>query len=283
MIANDKLVALETAPRELSYDYKLSLLYALGTGFGQDPMNEAELPFVFEKGQRASPSMASVIGLDASLFITADLNRVMVVHGEQRLRLHRPLPVAATVIATTRVHAAHDKGKEKGLVLVTETNVSDKADGKPYFSSYSATFARGDGGSGVAFGPVEPTHKLPERAPDHVVERKTQPNQALFYRLAGDFNPLHAEPDFAAAAGFPRPILHGLCTYGFSCRAVLETMCDYDPARLASFDVRFSAPVYPGETIRTEIWRDGDTVSFRSMVTERNIVVINNGKALLRA
>jgi acyl dehydratase len=281
MIAADKLAALATKPREVSYDNKLGLLYALGTGFGQDPMNTAELPFVFEKGQRVSPSMASIIGVDGTIYGEADLNLVKVVHGEQRLVLHRPLPVSGTVVVTTRISAAQDKGKDKGAIVVAETEVVDKKDGKPLFTNQSTTFARGDGGTGANFGAVIPPHALPTRTPDAVVERKTQANQALFYRLCGDYNPLHAEPAFATAAGFPKPILHGLCTYGFTCRAVLEAMAGYDAAKIADFAARFSAPVYPGETIRTEMWRDGDVVSFRSLVTERDIVVLNNGKATL--
>jgi acyl dehydratase len=143
-------------------------------------------------------------------------------------------------------------------------------------------FCRGDGGFGGPPREAPAPHPIPARAPDVVCDLGTRPEMALIYRLSGDYNPLHAEPAFAKAAGFPRPILHGLGTFGVSGHALLKTMCGYDPARLASFGCRFSAPVFPGETIRTEMWRDGDVVSFRARVIERDVIAINNGRAEVR-
>jgi acyl dehydratase len=143
------------------------------------------------------------------------------------------------------------------------------------------TFARADGGFGGPSGPVKPVHALPERAPDMAADIATRPEAALIYRLSGDPNPLHASPAVAREAGFERPILHGLCSYGVAGRAILETCCEGDPSRLRRLDLRFSSPVYPGETIRTEIWRDGGEVSFRARVVERDVVVLNNGLAVI--
>jgi acyl dehydratase len=145
----------------------------------------------------------------------------------------------------------------------------------------STTFLRGDGGFGGPSGPTPEPHRLPERQPDISVDLPTLPQAGLIYRLSGDYNPLHADPAVAAGAGFSRPILHGLCTFGVAGRAVLRACCDNDQRRLGSFRARFSAPVYPGETIRTEIWRDAQTISFRARVPERDIVVLGNGLATL--
>jgi acyl dehydratase len=276
-----RLMALELPEREHSYTERDSMLYALGIGFGSDPMDEAELPFVFEKHLKVAPTMATVIAWNDGWAARAGLNVVMIVHGEQRITLHRPLPPAATVRAVTRIVDIFDKGADKGAVLLVESRIRDAGSGEPLCTNLSTVFARGDGGFGGPQGSGPAPHPLPERAPDAIVDAKTQASQALIYRLSGDRNPLHADPDFARAAGFPRPILHGLCSYGYACRAVLRAFCDYDPALIRGFDVRFSAPVFPGETIRTEMWRDGNVVSFRARVLERDAIVLNNGKATL--
>lgn len=279
-----KLKALDLPETEHAYGDRETMLYALGTGFGADPMDRAELPFVYEKELKASPSMATVIawGAGGNWIGRSGINYLMVVHGEQRIRLHRPLPAAATVLAKTRITEIVDKGKDKGALVFVETAIRDKATGQKLCTNLSTIFARGDGGFGGPAGPVPEPHPLPTRAPDAAVDARTQPNQALIYRLSGDRNPLHADPDVAKAAGFPRPILHGLCTYGIACRAVVTAMCGYDPARIAEFDARFSAPVFPGETIRTEMWRDGAVVSFRARVVERDVIAINNGRVEIR-
>jgi acyl dehydratase len=177
-----------------------------------------------------------------------------------------------------------DKGPGKGAVLVGETVLRDKASGEKLVTLISSTFARADGGfGGPNEGGPEP-HVVPTRAPDTEVAIKTNPNQALIYRLSGDRNPLHADPNFAKAAGFDRPILHGLCTYGVTCRAVLSAYCGFDPTLIRGHDVRFSAPVFPGETIVTRMWKDGNIVSFEASVAERpGVTVIKNGKCTLAA
>jgi acyl dehydratase len=277
----DQIMA-RTAKGEYSYGDRETMLYALGIGFMRDPMSAAELPFAYENGLKAVPTMATVIGWGASSTMArSGINYMMVVHGEQRLTLHKPLPDSAEVLIDERVTGVFDKGVGKGALVVTERSIREKASGAKLCTLSSTTFARGDGGfGGPKDGAPEP-HTLPTRAPDLTHEADTRPDQAFLYALSGDRNPLHRDPSVAKMAGFPRPILHGLCTYGTVCRSVLSTVCKYDPAKITSFDVRFSSPVFPGETIVTEMWVDGGVLSFRSKVKERDVVVLNNGKCLL--
>jgi len=277
----DEIMKLQSSGNAFRYSERDTMLYALGIGFGRDPMDEAELPFVYENGLKAVPTQATVIAFGGSLVGKTGINYLMVVHGEQRLTLHKPLPTAAEIVFDDRVTGLFDKGKDKGAVLITERVIKLKETGEKLCTLSSTTFARGDGGfGGPKDGAPEP-HKLPERAPDLVKACDTRPDQAFLYALSGDRNPLHRDPKIAKMAGFPRPILHGLCTYGTACRAVVSTVCKYDAAKITGFDVRFSSPVFPGETIVTEMWVDGNVVSFRSKVKERDIVVLNNGKCTL--
>ena len=278
----DELMQATSTGLTASYGDRETMLYALGIGFGRDPMNEAELPFVYENGLKAIPTMATVIGWGAgNIMAKSGINYLMVVHGEQRVTLHKPLPSAADVTMDERVLGVFDKGADKGAVLVTERVMKEAKSGDKLCTLVSSTFARGDGGfGGPKDGAPEP-HKLPDRKPDLVHECDTRPDQAFIYALSGDRNPLHRDPNVAKMAGFPRPILHGLCTYGTACRAVISTVCKYDATKITGFDVRFSAPVFPGETIVTEMWLDGPVVSFRSKVKERDVVVLNNGKCTL--
>jgi len=277
----EKLMSLKSEGQEFSYGDRETMLYALGIGFGRDPLDAKELPFVYEKNLQTIPTMSTVIAWGAGPMAQSGINYLMVVHGEQKLKMHKPLPVAADISVDSRVIGAWDKGADKGAIIVTETVISEKKSGDKLCTMESTTFARGDGGFG---GPTEGApqpHKLPERAPDQTVEVDTRPDQALLYRLSGDRNPLHADPDIAKQAGFPAPILHGLCTYGTCCRAIVTSVCGYDASKITGFDVRFSSPVFPGETILVDIWEDGKTVSFRARVKERDVVVINNGKCTL--
>ena len=279
-IIYDDLMQLKTSG-EFSYSERETMLYALGIGFMRDPLNLKELPSVYENGLKAVPTMATVISSGQSLIGLSGVNFLMVLHGEQRIRLHKPLPVAADIVSDDRVIGAYDKGKEKGALIVTERVIREKATGEKLCTLSATTFARGDGGfGGPKEGAPEP-HPIPDRMPDVVHEADTRPDQAFLYALSGDRNPLHRDPAVAKMAGFPRPILHGLCTYGTACRSVISTVCNYDPAKIIGFDVRFSAPVFPGETIVTEMWVDGPIVSFRSRVKERDVVCLNNGKCTL--
>mgnify|MGYP003571020640 FL=1 len=277
----DHLMSLKSEGQEFSYGDRETMLYALGIGFGRDPMNDKELPFVYEKDLQTIPTMSSVIAWGAGPMAKSGINYLMVVHGEQKLTMHKPLPVAADITADSRVVGAYDKGADKGAIIITETLIKDKKTGDKLCTMQSTTFARGDGGFGGPSEGAPKPHPLPERAPDQTVEVDTRPDQALLYRLSGDRNPLHADPEVAKMAGFPAPILHGLCTYGTCCRAIISSVCDYDASKITGFDVRFSSPVFPGETILVDIWQDGKTVSFRARVKERDVVVINNGKCTL--
>jgi acyl dehydratase len=268
---------------ELVHTYTTSdtALYALGVGLGHDPVDEAQLRFVYEKDMLALPTMATVLA--ASGFWLKEswtgVDWVQVLHGEQGLRLHGVLPPAATVKSQTRVTEIIDKGPGKGAFIYYDREISDVSTGDLLCTLTSTTIARGDGGFGGPTGASKPVHPIPKRDPDVICDLPTLPQAALVYRLSGDFNPLHAEPSVARDAGFERPILHGLCTLGVVGHAILKTCCDYDPARLKSLDLRFSAPVYPGETIRTEMWRDNGVVSFRARTVERDVLVLNNGHA----
>jgi acyl dehydratase len=280
-IVYDKLIALNIPEVEHSYTEKDAILYALGLGFGQDPTRGDELAFVYEKNLKVLPTFALVLGYPG--FWARDLDSgidwVRLVAGEQALTIHRPLAPRGTVTGKTRVIDIIDKGAGKGALVLTERTVVDKASGALVATLRQTTFCRGDGGFGGPPREAPAPHQLPERTPDLVCDLPTRPEAALVYRLSGDPNPLHVDPDAAKAAGFPRPILHGLATFGIAGHALLRSLCDYDPARLTGLAGRFSAPVFPGETIRTEIWRDGAVASFRARVVERDIVAINKGRA----
>jgi acyl dehydratase len=230
------------------------------------------------------PTMATVIGWGATNTLArSNINYMMVVHGEQRLTLHKPLPDTADVLMDEHVAGVFDKGAGKGAIIITERTVREKNSNAKLCTLQTTIFARGDGGfGGPKDGAPEP-HTLPTRAPDLTHEADTRPDQAFLYALSGDRNPLHRDPNFAKMAGFPRPILHGLCTYGTACRSVISTVCKFDPTKITSFDARFSSPVFPGETIVTEMWVDGNVLSFRCKLKERDVVVLNNGKCILAA
>lgn len=277
----DKLPSLKIPPVEHSYGPKDCILYALGLGLGHDPLNADEFAFVYEKKLKALPTYALVQAYTPYWLREADVGITWthVVHGEQGFVLHAPVAPQGTVIGQTRIIGVVDKGAGKGALIYSERAISDKVSGRPLATLTQTTFCRADGGFGGPNGGTPPPHALPQRAPDLTCDLPTRPEMALIYRLSGDVNPLHADPDFAKAAGYPRPILHGLATMGVAGHALLKTVCSYDPARLIAMSVRFTAPVFPGETIRTEIWRDGGVISFRARVMERDVIAINNGRA----
>jgi len=281
-VTYDGLMSLKSQGDEFTYSDRETMLYALGIGMGRDPLNEAELRFVYENDLKTVPTLATVIAWGQRTLGQSGINYLMVVHGEQRLTLHKPLPSSATIISDERVVGAVDKGAGKGALIFTEKVIRLKNTNEKLCTLGGTIFARGDGGfGGPQTGAPEP-YPIPERKADAVCETDTRADQALLYRLSGDRNPLHSDPKIAKLAGFPRPILHGLCTYGTVCRAMLQTMCGYDHTMITGFDVRFSAPVFPGETIVTEMWRDGAIASFRSKAKERDVVVLNNGKCTLK-
>ena len=280
-IAYPEILSLTSEAQPYAWTDKDTMLYALGIGMGSDPMNTDELPFVYESGLKAVPTQATTVAWGAGPGIgKMGINFLLVVHGEQKVEFHKPLPTEASILATSRVIGAYDKG-DKGAVIYNETVLADAKSGEKIATLTGSTFARGDGNfGGPSEGAPEP-HEVPTRAPDRSVDIATRPDQALIYRLSGDRNPLHSDPKIAAAAGFPRPILHGLCTYGVTCRAVLQAFCDFDPTKIKSHQVRFSSPVFPGETITVDLWKDGDVVSFEARVKSRGVTVVKNGKTQL--
>ncbi len=280
----DETMKLENIGQPFAWTDREAMLYALGIGMGADPLNERELAFVNEgtlepRPLKVVPTFASVAAWGESPG-SMDINWLMVVDGERDITFHQPLPAAANITADSRVVGVFDKGKDKGAVILRDTVLRDAQGGK-LATLRASRFARGDGGfGGPSEGQPKP-HEVPVRAPDRSVDIPTRPDQALLYRLCGDRNPLHSDPAFARRAGFPRPILHGMCTYGLTCRAVLQTYADYDPAAFRRHAARFSAPVFPGETVTVDLWRDGDVISFEARVRERDATVIRNGKTVL--
>jgi acyl dehydratase len=251
-------------------------------GMGRDPLDQNELAYVYEgRGLKTVPAMATVIGRIGGGMEDLSVTYALVLHGEQRVTLHRPLPPAAELITDSRVRDIFDKGEGKGAVIIIETEVRLAADHAPLCTLVSTVIARGDGGFGGPEGSGPEPHRIPERKADETVLVETRPDQALLYRLSGDRNPLHADPVLARKAGFQVPILHGLCTYGNACRAILKSVCAYDHTRIKDFDVRFSAPVFPGDMIAVDLWQDAETISFRCHVPARGVTVINNGRCLL--
>jgi acyl dehydratase len=283
-----------TAARTFTYGDKDVMLYALGIGLGADPMDEQELAFVYEKNLRIVPTAATVLAANNNRPVEgraapeppaahrqSTMNFMLMVHGEQKVELHRPLPTTGTFTVEGRTIGAWDKGEGKGAVVVNESVWTDEQ-GEKVATLTMSMFYRGDGGfGGPTEGQPEP-HATPARAPDQSVDIATRPDQALIYRLNGDRNPLHADPAFAKGAGFPRPILHGLCTYGITCRAVLQHVLNYDADAILSHQVRFSAPVFPGDVITVDLWKDGKDISFEARVKDRGATVIRNGLCRLR-
>jgi acyl dehydratase len=261
------------------------MLYALGVGLGADPCDREQLKFVYEEKLQALPTMAIILGYPGPWYAHCDagITRTHVVHGEQGFVIHRPLPVEGTIIGLTKILSVVDKGKDKGALVMMETEVRDKEAGALICTLTSTGFCRADGGFGGPTGPVRNPHPIPDTPPHQICDLATLPQAALIYRLSGDYNPLHADPAYAQKSGFKMPILHGRCTFSIAGHAILKSCCGYDPARFKSMEGRFSSPVYPGETIRTEIWQDGNAVSFRASVPARGVTVINNGRAEITA
>ncbi len=287
MPINPDAVGTVSEPAESSWDSSDCLLYALGVGAGITDPTGFELEFTTENTkdteQKALPTNCVVLGgglADGGLMeALGDFNSAMLVHGEQGITLHKPLPVAATVKSTGKIAGIYDKGK--AALVILESTAVDVTDDQPIFTNKVSLFLRDEGGFGGERGPAEQEEKKerPDRDPDDVVSYTTRTDQALLYRLNGDRNPLHTDPSFSAMGGFETPILHGLCTYGFTGRGLVHSVCDGDPHRFLSMDARFSSPVIPGETLDIKVWKeDGDGVGeafFQTCVGDR--VVIDNG------
>jgi len=260
-----------------------TVLYALGVGFGADPGDARQLRFLLEDRLQAVPTMANVLAHPGFWLRDMDtgIDWRQVVHGGQFMQVHRPLPVQGAVTGRCRVVALHDKGAGKGAVIEWERTLFSEGASEPLATLRHTTFCRGDGGFGGdatrASQPPQPPDK-PGRAPDAVADIATLPQQALIYRLSGDLNPLHSDPEAARAAGFHQPILHGLCTFGVAGRLLMAQLCHYEPGRLLSIAARFSAPVFPGESVRVSMWHQGrGQVHFEAAVPARDAVVMRGG------
>jgi acyl dehydratase len=277
----EKLVNWKIPEVEQQLTKRDTMLYALGVGLGADPCDPNQLKFVYEQNLEALPSMAIILGYPGPWHAQpgTGITRTHVVHGEQGFTIHKQLPVEGAIVGLTKVAGVFDKGKDKGALILTECTVRDKQSGEAFCTLTSTTFCRADGGFGGPDGPGTPSHAIPNTAPDFVCDLPTLPQAALIYRLSGDYNPLHADPVYAQKSGFKMPILHGRATFSVAAHALLRKCCGYDAAKFKSMAGRFSSPVYPGEMIRTEMWRAGNVVSFRASVPARGVTVLNNGRA----
>lgn len=265
-----------------TYTQRDSILYALGLGYGSEPTDPAQLTFVYEDNLRTVPSMCCVLA-HPGMWVrdpALGIDWLKILHGEQSFEIHNPIPPEGTVVGSYANVAVEDKGAGKGAILHQIKKLNDKASGQLLATIRSVLFMRSDGGCG-GFGEIpEPARPLPERTPSSSCEIATLAQSALIYRLSGDYNPIHADPAAATKAGFETPILHGLCTLGVATRALLSTFANGAPERLKSLSVRFSRPVFPGETIKTEFFGAGGEVRFRSRVVERDLIVLDRGSAV---
>jgi acyl dehydratase len=284
MPINHDAVGAKGEARRASWDSDRCLLYALGVGAGvQDPVG-GELEFTTENTagvtQRVLPTFCVVSGFTArggrsAMSALGSYDTRMMVHGEQGIVLHREIPVSGEIEIVDEITGIYDKGK--GAVVAAKTVATLVSDGAPLFDTTSAIFIRGEGGWGGDRGPSDPVNVAPDRAPDVSISYQTREDQALLYRLSGDKNPLHSDKQFSDAGGFPRPILHGLCTYGFTGRALLHGLCDGDPARFKAMDGRFTSPVMPGEALTVDMWVDGNHAIFQTKGSDGRVVLNNGG------
>jgi acyl dehydratase len=275
-------------PIRHTYTRRDTMLYALGLGVGaNEPTDAGDLKYIYEKSLVALPTQAVTLGAGAMLLAQPEygINYKMLLHAEQSLLIHKPLPVEATVIGEISVDEIYDKGASKGAILYMTRKLFDAGSGDLLATMGVVSFLRGDGGcGGKTEGAPKPRPVPTEQAADRSVALSNPRNQALIYRLSGDYNPLHIDPEIAAIAGFDRPILHGLCHYGMAGRALIATLCDDDPSRLQRLDVRFTSPVFPGEALHVELWNIGPgDASFRVVASERNAVVQDFGRCEYRA
>ena len=275
------LLAHPFPPQRISYGPRDTILYALSVGVGADPSDPDQLRMVYERDLCALPTMAAVLAHPGAWIANPAfaVDFLKLLHGEQNLTVHRPLPSEGEIEANYRVPAVVDKGTGKGALVYFEKSLTEAATGELLCTVASTLFLRADGGCGSHGEPPPPLPTDKHGSDTFADEIRTPINAALLYRLNGDLNPIHVDPDAARKAGFDRPILHGLCTYGVVGYLLTRTACGHDPARLRSFGARFSSPVYPGETIRIEGSRDADAVQFRALVPERNQVVLSQGYA----
>ena len=279
----EKLLALEFPEIDCAATPRDAMLYALGIGVGDKPEAATDLQFVYENGLKIFPSQVNVICHPGAWLMNPalEVDWLKLLHGEQGFEILKPLEPGKTYTGRYKITGVLDKGAGKGALLFMRKELREKGDETVVSTVDSTYFLRGDGGSGGTVSQAPPPHALPDRAPDSSVTLGILARAALIYRLSGDYNPIHADPALARKAGFERPILHGLCTLGVATRAILQACCADQPERLKSLKLRFTAPVYPGETLVTDLWQDGSAISFRARVAERDVVVLNNGHAVV--
>lgn len=265
------------------YSARDTILYALGVGFGSNPLDGKELAFAFEEGLKAVPSMCNTIAHPGFWIDRPELeiDWVKVLHAQQAFEIHAPLPPEGKMRGEYSVLSVEDKGAAKGAIMRMQKRLYDRVSDKLFATVTQTLFLRGDGGQGGFGEPGVSLPPLPDDKPQLVIDLPTMPQIALIYRLSGDLNPIHASPAVAQKAGFDRPILHGLCTMGLTVRAIVGSVCDGNPERLRTVEVRFSKPVFPGETIRVEMYIEGESVRFRARALERDVIVVDRGLALL--
>ncbi len=266
--------------REFTYDARDTALYALCTGMAQDPMDVRDLAFVNGPAPKVLATQPTAIAFDYRFIKGSGIDEFLILHAGQSVTVHAPLPPSATVISSFRICDIFDKGAGRGAVIVAEARLREKASGTLLCTNVWTSYARGEGGFGGERGPRTPVIAIPEHAPDRQITTRTMTAHPLFYQLLGDTNAVHIDPDAARRGGFDRPIMHGLCTYGIACRAIVVGMCGHDPDRIRHFDGQFTAPTFPGETIVTSLWRDGDRVTLRSVAQERGVTVLEAAATL---
>jgi acyl dehydratase len=277
-----KIMAYRPADIRASYGARDCILYALGIGIGMDPLDPGQLKFIYEKNLMAFPTLATTLGWMGRLTDPAfGIDERMVVLADQKVVLHRPLAREATLISRPYVKEIIDKGPGNAAIIQVTRDLTME-DGTLVATVEGSTLARKHGGFGGKVTQSQEPPAIPGRDPDAICDLPTPPNLAQVFRLTGDTNPLHIDPERAKAAGFPRPILHGMASFGVAAHAIVRTLAQYQPERLASIEARFARPVFPGETIRTEMWRSGSEVFFRCRTVERGEVAIDNGLAILR-
>jgi acyl dehydratase len=275
-----KMMAFPPIETPHNLTFRDTILYALGVGVGaEDPTDPEELKYVYEEGLKTLPTMAVVMaypgfwGKDPKYGLTWQ----KILHGEQSIEIHKPLPIQGKLHGVTTFDEIYDKGADKGAVLYSSRRIYTES-GDHVATTRQSSFLRGDGGFGGKSDGAPKPHPLPDRKADLVAHTTTRPGQALLYRLSGDYNPIHADPRAAKQGGFERPILHGLATYGVVGRALVKAVCGDVPETLKRMDVRFSSPVYPGESFEIEIWRESaGRAAFRVRVPKRDVVVLQNG------
>lgn len=279
----DRAAGATFAPTTYEWSDRDVILYHLGLGAGNPPTDENELRYTYEGDLHVLPSFGTIPPFGTMMSLGSvegiDVNLASILHGEQEIEIYKPIPTSGTVSQEGRVIDIFDKGK--GALIVMEIVSTDEKSGEPIFTNRSSIFVRGEGGFGGDSGPST-VSTGPDREPDHIVESPTIPQQALLYRMSsGDLNPLHADPGFAMFAGFERPILHGLCTYGIALKAVVGAALGNEPSRVSAYKARFSGSVYPGETVVTRIWETDDGVALEAVTAERGEAVLGNGLVLV--